>query len=126
MLRRSPNHGFAPWGASFPMPDTCPPGTSPEPYIAASICRDGWSFSAPTPSRTPPIELAPVETLKDGRRGIALPGASSAPVQFGEQRAAAYVRPAGPGAVLLTTTSALTAGSYALNAGGGYELAISQ
>jgi hypothetical protein len=80
----------------------------------------------PAPSRTPPIELAPVETLKDGRRGIALPGASSAPVQFGEQRAAAYVRPAGPGAVLLTTTSALTAGSYALNAGGGYELAISQ
>jgi hypothetical protein len=81
-------------------------------------------FVGPAPARTPAIELAPVETLKDGRRGIAIIGGSPAAIQFGEQRVAAYVRQAGPGAVLLTTTSALPAGSYALNADVGYELAV--
>jgi len=73
-----------------------------------------------------PLELAPVETLKDGRRGVEVAGAPPAGIEFGEQRAAAYVRPAGPGAVLLTPTSSLPAGGYALSAGAGYEFAVSR
>jgi hypothetical protein len=81
-------------------------------------------FRGPDLSRTPVVELAPIETLKDGRRGIEIAGGSAAAIWFGEQRVAAYVRQVGAGAVLLTTTSALPAGSYAFNADVGYELAI--
>jgi len=83
-------------------------------------------FVGPAPARTPPLELAPLETLKDGRRGIMVAGGSPGVIQFGEQRVAAYVRMAGPGAVLLTATSGLPAGPYALNADVGYELEIGQ
>ena len=81
-------------------------------------------FVGAGPSRTPPVEVAPVETLKDGRRGIEIAGDSPDQMQFGEQRVAAYVRKAGPGAVLLTATSALPAGTYAFNADAGYEFAV--
>lgn len=73
---------------------------------------------------TPPLELAPVETLKDGRRGIEVATGAPTRIQFGEQRVAAYVRQPGPGAVLLTATSALAPGAYAFNADAGYELAV--
>jgi len=81
-------------------------------------------FIGPELSRAPLMELALADVLKDGRRGIEVAGGPPAAISFGEQRAAAYVRPVGRGAVLLTTTSALAPGSYALNADVGYELSI--
>jgi len=81
-------------------------------------------FIGPPLPRTPPLELTSAETLKDGRRGVEVAGGSPTAIWFGEQRVAAYVRPVGPGAVLLTTTSPLPAGSYVLNADVGYELSI--
>jgi len=72
----------------------------------------------------PPVEVAPVETLKDGRRGLEIIGGAPNRIQFGEQRQAAFVREAGPAAVLLTATSALAPGAYAFNADAGYEFAV--
>jgi len=75
---------------------------------------------------TPQVELAPVEAMKDGRRRIEILGGPAGAIRFGEQRAAAYVRRAGPGSVLLTTTSALAPGPYAFNADVAYELTVKQ
>ncbi len=71
-----------------------------------------------------PAEVAAVDRLKDGRRRIEVEGGAKAQVRFGEQRAAAYVRPVGTGAVLLTVTSPLPPGSYALNSDAGYEFSV--
>lgn len=77
-------------------------------------------------TRTPQVELAPLDTLKDGRRRIEMVGGSRETARFGEQRCAAFVRRVGAGAVLLTSTAALAPGTYAFNADVGYELTISQ
>ncbi|HMD60036.1 MAG TPA: hypothetical protein VKG78_01310, partial [Opitutaceae bacterium] len=74
--------------------------------------------------RTPSLEVAAEQVLKDGRRGVEIPGASPGSIQFGEQRVAAYVRRAGPGATLLTATSALPPGPYALSADVAYEFGV--
>jgi hypothetical protein len=76
------------------------------------------------PKGSPPVELAPLESVKDGKRRIEILGGASGPVRFGEQRVAAYVRQVGPDSVLLTTTAVLPAGPYAFNAEAGYELTI--
>ncbi len=106
-------------------------------------------FVGPASSGPPFAELAPLEVLKDGKRRIQIEGGSpeakrgerkgastptgdpsaakelpSAPIRFGEQRSAAYVRRPGPGFILLTTTAAPPAGPYAFNADAGYELTI--
>lgn len=70
------------------------------------------------------MEVAAVEKVKDGRRRIEVEGRPNAGVRFGEQRVAAYVRPAGGGAVLFTPTAPLPPGSYALNALAGYEFSV--
>lgn len=86
------------------------------------------------------LELAPAETDKDGNRRIEIPGGAKmapkaaevpadphaqptpAEVHLGEQRLAAYVRDAGPGYTLFTSTSTLAPGSYVFNADTAYEL----
>lgn len=78
-------------------------------------------FVGPEPAGAPPLELASVGTMKDGRRRIQILGGSHGQVRFGEQRSAAYVRDAGPGAILLTTTAKLSPGPYVLYADVGYE-----
>jgi hypothetical protein len=80
-------------------------------------------FVGPTPAGKPPFELAPTELQKkDGIRRIEVATAPGAEVRLGEQRLAAYVRGAGTGYTLFTTTSALSAGTYAFNADAPYEL----
>ena len=70
------------------------------------------------------IELAPLSADKEGHRRVQVVSAPPAPTQFGEQRVAAYVRHAGADAILLTATSLLPAGAYALNADLPYEVAV--
>jgi hypothetical protein len=79
-------------------------------------------FVGPMSSDTPAVEMAPAERLPDGRRRVEIRGGLSARIRFGEQRLAAYVRQVAPGATMLTTTSAISAGPYVFNAGAGYEL----
>ena len=79
-------------------------------------------FIGPASPDTPPVELAPAETLLDGRRRVEILGNSPAKIRFGEQRLAAYIRQVAPDSVLLTTTSALAPGPYVFNADVGYEL----
>jgi hypothetical protein len=79
-------------------------------------------FVGPGSTDEPAIELAPVKILADGRRRIKLPEIAPKTVRLGERRLAAYVRPIGPHAVLLTTTSEIPPGNYIVNAGAGYEL----
>jgi hypothetical protein len=80
-------------------------------------------FVGSTPSGKPPFELAPTETQKkDGVRRIEVSTAPGAEIRLGEQRLAAYVRSAGAGYTLFTTTSAIAAGTYAFNADAAYEL----
>lgn len=81
-------------------------------------------YVGPALAGMPPVEVAPVETLKDGRRGLEIIAGAPNRIQFGEQRQAAFVREAGPAAVLLTATSALAPGAYAFNADAGYEFAV--
>lgn len=81
-------------------------------------------YVGPEPAGSPPVELASVVTMKDGRRRIQVLGGTHGAVRFGEQRSAAYVRKAGPGAILLTTTAKLAPGPYALYADAGYELEV--
>jgi hypothetical protein len=78
----------------------------------------------PEPAETPPVELAPLATVKDGRRRIQVLKLPPAAVQFGEQRVAAYARRAGHETILLTATSPIAPGPYAFNAGVSYELDI--
>jgi hypothetical protein len=98
-------------------------------------------YVGPRPQGKGELELAPTETYKDGDRRIEIPGnAAKAPVKetdeaadphahlapvavrIGDQRFAAYVREAGPGYTLFTTTSTLAPGSYVFNADTAYEL----
>jgi hypothetical protein len=99
-------------------------------------------FVGPRPSGKAPFELAPAAIQKDGTRRLEIPGgepaaasrtAAESPadarprpaateVRLGEQRLAAYVRSAGPGDTLFTTTSALVPGPYVFNADAPYEL----
>jgi hypothetical protein len=81
-------------------------------------------FVGTAPQGRPPVELAPGELLKDGRRRILVMRPTPETISFGETRAAAYVRTAAPGCTLLTTTSALEPGPYVFNADTGYELTI--
>jgi hypothetical protein len=88
------------------------------------------------------FELAPAELQKDGTRRIEIPGgaamappkppANAAPdanvhvkppeIRLGDELLAAYVRSAGPGYILFTTTSTLVPGPYVFNADAPYEL----
>lgn len=81
-------------------------------------------YVGPAPASRPPVELAPGELLKDGRRRILVMRPTPDTVSFGETRMAAYVRAAGAGCVLLTTTSAPAPGPYVFNADTGYELTV--
>jgi hypothetical protein len=74
------------------------------------------------PAGKPPVELAPAETTKDGQRRLVIKNGAAAEIRFGDHRMAAYIRSAGPGYLLFTTTCALAPGPYAFNADGGYEL----
>jgi hypothetical protein len=66
--------------------------------------------------------MAPAQTRKDGQRWVDIVQAGAGKVRFGEDRVAAFVRKVGARSTLLTTTSSLPAGPYALNAGETYEL----
>ena len=79
-------------------------------------------FIGPAPTGVPPVELAPAETLPDGRRRIEIMGDSPTKTRLGDQRLAGYVRPVAPDAILLTSTSGLAPGPYVFNADVGYEL----
>ena len=81
-------------------------------------------FIGPEPSDTPPVELAPAQTLPDGRRRVELMGDAPTMIRFGEQRPAAYVRQVAPNAILFTTTSPLPPGPYVFKADVGYELTL--
>jgi len=98
-------------------------------------------FVGSPPSGRVPFELAPTEVDKDGVRRLEIPGGPAATppkgsepgegrhrgapgdVKLGEQRLAAYIRGAGPGYFLFTTTGALAPGPYVFNADVPYELA---
>jgi hypothetical protein len=100
-------------------------------------------FVGAKPAGKEPFELAPTDLQKDGTRRLEIPGGAepAAPkaaadasadahahptpteVRLGEQRLAAYVRDAGPGYTLFTTTSSLVPGPYVFNADVPYELA---
>ncbi len=79
-------------------------------------------FAGPTPAGKPPFELAPTELQKEGPRRLEIPAGSATEIRIGEQRLAGYVRAAGPGYTLFTTTSPLVPGPYAFNADVPYEL----
>ena len=79
-------------------------------------------FVGPELPDRPPVELAPAETLKDGRRRVVILCDSPTRIRFGEQRLAAYVREVASGSILLTTTVAPAPGAYVFNADAGYEL----
>jgi hypothetical protein len=79
-------------------------------------------FVGTAPTGTPPVELAPAETLKDGQRRLEILGGTPGEIRFGAQRVAGFPRQAGPGYILFTTTSALEPGPYVFNADMGYEL----
>jgi hypothetical protein len=79
-------------------------------------------FVGPTPAGKPPFELAPTEFQKEGPRRLEIPGGSTTEIRIGEQRLAAYVRSAGAGYTLFTTTSPLVPGPYVFNADVPYEL----
>lgn len=70
------------------------------------------------------IELAPLSVDKEGHSRVQVLSAPPNPTQFGEQRVATYVRHVRPDAVLLTATSLLPSGTYALNADLPYEVAV--
>ena len=74
------------------------------------------------PSHTPPLELAPAETTKEGQRRLQIDNGPLTEIRFGERKLAAYVRRAAPGCLLLTSTGPLAPGPYAFNADTGYEL----
>ena len=76
----------------------------------------------PDPDGAPALEMAPAQTRKDGQRWVDIVQAGAGKVRFGEDRVAAFVRKVGARSTLLTTTSSLPAGPYALNAGETYEL----
>ena len=96
------------------------PGKDPRPEARGPAVT--LLFVGPLPPGKPPVELAPGETMKDGRRRVLIMGSSPDTIRFGETRVAAYVRQFGPGDVLLTTTAALEPGPYVFNADTGYEL----
>jgi hypothetical protein len=79
-------------------------------------------FVGHLPSGRPPVELAPCETTKEGRRRVMIMNGSPDVIRFGETRVAAYVREFAPGVVMLTTTSPLDPGPYVFSADTGYEL----
>jgi hypothetical protein len=97
-------------------------------------------FVGPKPSGKAQLEIAPAELEKEGNRRIQLPDGTPAPkeaedasaegrshlkpaeVRLGDARLAAYVRDAGPGYTLFTTTSTLVPGPYVFNADAPYEL----
>jgi hypothetical protein len=98
-------------------------------------------YVGPKPAGKGELELAPTEADKEGVRRIEIPGGAAvaqakapdeaadpharpAPVaiRIGEQRLAAYVREAGPGCTLFTSTSTLAPGPYVFNADTAYEL----
>jgi hypothetical protein len=89
-------------------------GKDPRPVASGPAITVLFVGSAPTAQ--PPVELAPCELLKDGRRRILIMRPSPDTISFGETRLAAYVRQAAAGCVLLTTTSALEPGPYVFNA----------
>jgi hypothetical protein len=96
------------------------PGKDPRPEARGPAVT--LLFVGALPSGKPPVELAPGETTKDGKRRVMIRGGSPDTVRFGETRMAAYVRQVGPGDVLLTTTSSLEPGPYVFRADTGYEL----
>ncbi len=79
-------------------------------------------FVGSTPAGKTPFELAPTELQKEGPRRLEIPGGSASEIRIGEQRLAAYVRSAGVGYTLFTTTSPLVPGPYVFNADVPYEL----
>jgi hypothetical protein len=97
-------------------------GKDPRPVASGPAITVLFVGSAPTAQ--PPVELAPCELLKDGRRRILIMRPSPDTISFGETRLAAYVRQAAAGCVLLTTTSALEPGPYVFNADTAYELTL--
>ncbi|HEY5078353.1 MAG TPA: hypothetical protein VII43_00845 [Opitutaceae bacterium] len=79
-------------------------------------------FVGAEPPGTPPLELAPEETTKEGPRRLEIGNGPTSEIRFGERREAAYVRRAAPGYLLYTSTAPLAPGPYAFNADVGYEL----
>jgi hypothetical protein len=74
------------------------------------------------PGHPPLAELGAAQTTKEGVRKVAVGGSTPEKLHFGIERAPAYVRPAGPGNVLLTTTELLGDGAYVFLAEHAYEL----
>jgi len=70
----------------------------------------------------PLAEIGAAQTTKEGVRKVAVGGATPEKMHFGIERAPAYVRPAGPGNILLTTTELLGDGAYVFIAEHAYEL----
>jgi hypothetical protein len=66
------------------------------------------------------VQITSTEMQKEGQRRVEIGGGSPEKIVFGDELAT-YTREVSPGHILITTTSALGAGSYALNVGGGFE-----
>jgi len=96
-------------------------------------------FVGPRPAGRTHFELASAELQKEGNRRIELPAGTAAPpkadaqadgrerppspeIRLGDPLMAAYVRSAGSGYTLFTTTSTLVPGPYVFNADAPYEL----
>ncbi len=79
-------------------------------------------FVGPELSGASPVEISSEEIKKDGTRSVEISDSNPEKMRFAALRAPAYVRQVAPGLVLLTTTSTLAPGPYAVNADHGYEL----
>jgi hypothetical protein len=80
-------------------------------------------FAGEAPKSSPPVALAPTQVGKDGQRRIEVPENASTQARFGEQAVAGFVRSAGPGYILFTSTAQVEPGTYAFSADAAYEVA---
>jgi hypothetical protein len=93
-----------------------------EPRPASSTPYMVILFAGELPKANPQLELAATEVTKEGQRRIEVHEGHGSGFRFDADPVAAFVRGAGPGYLLFTTTSPLDPGSYAFNADGGYEV----
>ncbi|HEY1793502.1 MAG TPA: hypothetical protein VGG34_11340 [Opitutaceae bacterium] len=70
----------------------------------------------------PPMELGQADVTKSGQRRLPVLHGPEGKLEYGNDRLPAFVRTAGQGRMLLTTTAMPSPGPYVLIAGTGYEL----
>jgi len=79
-------------------------------------------YVGPRPQGEPPVELAQAELTKSGQRRLRVRNGPEARIEFGDDRLPVYLRSAGDGRILVTTTAMASPGPYVFIAGAGYEL----